>query len=349
MVCVRSWIRFSILCCLSEVIISDFLGTASTTEGTDASGVSPSESNAHTIEDISPLAELYYPFICAIVSSIILLYCSICIIRTIYKTSTLRNWHYFFVASFLTCDIVFVLFNLIPGAMVSLYAMFNPHFSGISCKLVITSSFPHVAGFFMLVVIAIDNVLRVSVPMNYKQIMRAKLAFVLVGCAWCCSLLSFIPVIAEENSEKTKSNNCRWNPNGRAVTYGIPIIVSSLVSVSLSSYLYFAVLKSWRDVRQCTEPSTRMKLNLTFQGLLAHRKLATNLLLFSIVPMIFGFFYPVLKSLSSAAGGDDFSDSPFLVYVVLPYIGIAGIILRSVLFGFRLHSQVKVWSCKCLH
>ena len=316
-------------------------------EEIEASGLS--EKDVSVSNDISPIAELYYPFICAITSSIVMLYCTSRIIYTIYKTRSLHNWHYFFVANLMTCDIAFVFTTLVPGALISLYAMFNPDFQGVSCKIMNAIIFPYTAGFFMLVAIAIDNMLKVGFPFNYRQIMGIKVAVVFVASAWILSILFFIPAVTVEDVEKTKSNFCKGDNKVRSFTYGIPITLSLVTSVPLCAYLYYAVLKSWRDVRQCSDPSMKAKLRLTLEGLLANRKLATNLFLLSIVPPIFGFLYPILQYLSVAVGGEELAESPYLVYVVLPYIGVASIILRSVLFGFRLHSQVKVWSCKCLH
>ena len=167
--------------------------------------------------------------------------------------------------------------------------------------------------------------------------------------AWCAALLFFIPLIINEDAERTKSGFCKWTFNDRTFAYGIPITISTVISVALYIYLYYAVLRSWWNVRQWTDPSVKAKLQLTFEGLRKNRKLATNLLLLSVVPAIFGFLYPTVRTLSLAAGGEDFDNNPYIVYVVLPYIGVASIIVRSVLFGFRLHSQVKVWSFKCLH
>jgi len=318
------------------------------TETAEGSGLPPSGKDVLISTGISPVAELYYPFLCSVITSIAILYCAICIIRAIYKTTALHNWHYFFVANFMVCDIAFVLLTLVPGALVSLYGIFNPHFQGISCKLMIASTFPYVAGFFMLVAIAIDSMLSVGLPFKYKKIMGIRLALTLVVIAWCSALLFFVPLITDETTEKTKSSFCKWDEKSRAIVYGTPLMLTTIISVSLYVYLYRTVLRSWRDVRQSSDPSTKKKMNLFIEGLLANRKLATNLLLLTIVPMIFGFLYPVLDVLSSSVGGD-FKESPYLVYVVIPYIGIASIIVRSILFGFRLHSQVKVWSFKCLH
>ena len=297
----------------------------------------------------SLLGEVYFPFLCSVTSSVILLYCSTCIICTIYKSTTLHNWHYFFIANFMACDIAFVLFKLLPGASVSLYAMFDSDFHGISCKFIIASSFPYVAGFFILVVVAGDSLLKIILPFKYKQIMGIRIALLCVSSSWSIGLLFLVPVITGEYSEITKSSFCKWTIEGRAAAFGIPITLSTGIAVPLYAYLYYAILKSWWNVRQCTDPSNKAKLQLTFEGLQENRKLATNLVLLSVMPMIFGFLYPTFRSLFLAAVGKDFSDSPYIVYVVLPYIGVASIIVRSVLFGFRLHSQVKVWSFKCLH
>ena len=325
--------------------MSSFLEGSAATEG---SGIPPSEKDVVSTE-VSPLAELYFPFLFAFTSSLMLLYCSICIIRTIYKTSQLHNWHYFFIANFIACDIAFVLLKLLPGALVSLYAMFDSDFQGVSCKYVIGSSFPYIVGILILVVIAFDNVLNVVLPFKYKEVMGTKVAVVCVGCAWCIALLFFAPSITDEDTERTKSSFCKWTDSGRAFAYGIPITISTMITVPLYVYLYYVVVRSWWDVRQCTDPSVKAKLQLTFEGLRENRKLATNLLLLFVVPMIFGFLYPTVRYLSHAAGGEDFSDSPYIIYVVLPYISTASMIVRSVLFGFRLHSQVKVWTFKCLH
>ena len=316
-------------------------------EEIEASGMS--EIDASVSNNISPVAELYYPFVCAITSSIVMLYCTSHIIYTIYKTRSLHNWHYFFVANLMTCDIAFVFTTLVPGALISLYAMFNPDFQGVPCKIMNAVTFPHLATFFMLVGIAIDNMLKVGFPFKYRQIMGTIVAVVFVVVAWLLSIIFFIPVVTGDDTEKTKSCFCKWDDEVRSWTYGFPIGLSVVASVPLCAYLYYAVLKSWRDVRLCSDPSMKEKLRLTLEGLRANRKLATNLFLLSIVPLIFGFLYPTLKSLSVAVGGEELAESPYLVYVVLPYIGVASIILRAVLFGFRLHSQVKVWSCKCLH
>ena len=329
--------------------MSNFLEGSAATDNDKGSGVPPSEKDVLISTEISPLAELYFPFLFAITSSVLLLYCTICIIRTIYKTTRLHNWHYFFIANFMACDIAFVLLKLLPGALVSLYATFDYDFQGVSCKYVIGTGFPYVVGFNILVVIAFDNVLNVVLPFKYKEIMGTKVAVVCVGSAWCVGLLFFAPLITDENTERTKSSFCKWTENDRAFAYGIPITISTLTSVPLYGYLYYTVVKSWWNVRQCTDPSMKANLQLTFEGLRENRKLATNLVLLYVVPMIFGFLYPTVCSLSSAAGGEDFNNSPYLVYVVLPYIGVASMIVRSVLFGFRLHSQVKVWSFKCLH
>lgn len=340
---------FSMLGCLLNIIMSGFLENTTVVEENKTLNLPSLEEDVSISSESSPVGEVYYPFLCAITASVIILYCSISIICTISKTTSLHNWHYFFVANLMACDIVFVLSTLLPGALVSLYAMVNPHFLGVSCKIMNSSIFPHLASFFMLVAIAVDNVLNDGLPFKYKEIMGTKLASLLVASAWYISLLFFIPIITGNDTERTKSSFYRWDDNNRTYTYGIPITLSIIVSMPLCAYLYYAVVKSWRDVRQCSDPSTKAKLRLTFEALRAHRKLAINLLLLSIVPLIFGFLYPTLKSLSMAAGGKEFTNSPFLVYVLLPYIGVASVILHSVLFGFRLHSQVKVWSCKCLH
>lgn len=334
-------------CLLHKIIMGSFLENPAVADEIDASGLS--EKDAAGSKDISPLAELYYPFLCAIVSSAVMLYCETRIIHTIYKTKSLHNWHYFFVANLMVCDIVFVLSTLLPGATISLYAMVNPDFKGVSCKIMNSITFPHLASFFMLVAIATDNMLKISFPFKYKQTMGTKLAVAFVAGAWLLSLIFFIPVVTGEDTERTKSCFCKWDDEVRTYTYGIPITLSVVTSVPLCAYLYYAVLKSWRDIRECYDPAKKTKLRLTLEGLMANRKLATNLFLLSIVPLIFGFLYPTLKSLCVAIGGEEFAESPYLVYVVLPYIGVASMILRSVLFGFRLHSQVKVWSCKCLH
>ena len=327
--------------------MESFLKNSDVAEEVGASG--HSEKDLPVSNDISPAAELYYPFLCAISSAIMMLYCTSRIICTIYKTRSLHNWHYFFVANLMACDIAFVLSTLLPGASISLYAMFNPDFQGVSCKIMNAITFPHLASFFMLVAIAIDNMLKVVFPFKYRQIMGTKVAAVFVTSAWLLSIIFFIPVVIGDDAEKTKSCFCKWDDEARSSTYGIPITLTVVTSVPLCAYLYYAVLKSWRDVRQCSDPSMKAKLRLTLEGLRANRKLATNLFLLSIVPLIFGFLYPTLKSLCVAVGGEELAESPYLVYVVLPYIGLASVILRDVLFGFRLHSQVKVWSCKCLH
>ena len=329
--------------------MSKFLEGSAATENNEGSGVPPSERVVPFPTEISPLAELYFPFLFAVTSSIMLLYCSISIFLTIYKTSRLHNFHYFFIANFMLCDIAFVLLKLIPGALVSLYAMFDSDFQGVSCKYVIGSSLPYVVSFFILVVIAFDNMLHVVLPFKYKEIVGTKVAVVCVCSAWCVALLFFVPLIIDEGTERTKSSFCKWTDDDRAFAFGIPITVSGIISVTLCIYLYYAVVRSWWNVRRCTDPSVKANLQLTFEGLRENRKLATNLLLLSVVPAVFGFLYPTFRSLSQAAGGEDFSDSPYIVYVVLPYIGVASIIVRSILFGFRLHSQVKVWSFKCLH
>ena len=99
-------------------------------------------------------------------------------------------------------------------------------------------------------------------------------------------------------------------------------------------------------MKRYTDPSNKPKLQLTLKGPRQHWKLATNLLLQSVVPIMFLFLYPTFRSFS---GGEDLSDIPYIVYVVLPYISISSQIVCSILFGFRLHSLVKVWSFKCLH
>ena len=329
--------------------MSNFLESPAATENSEGSGDPPLENDVPISTEVSMLAELYFPFIFAITSSIILLYSSISIIRTIYRSSQLHNFHYFFIVNFMACDVAFVLLKLLPGALVSLYAMFDSDFQGISCKYVIGSSLPYVVGFFILVVIAFDNMLRVVLPLKYKEIIGTKVAVMCVGSAWCATLLFFIPLIVNEDTEKTKSSFCKWTDNNRDFAYGIPITISTVISLILDIYLYYAVLRSWWNVRQCTDPSVKANLQLTFEGLRENRKLATNLLLLSVVPAIFGFLYPTVRTLSRAAGGEDFNNNPYIVYVVLPYIGVASMIVRSVLFGFRLHSQVKVWSFKCLH
>lgn len=329
--------------------MSNFLEDSAATKSNEGSGVPPLENDVPISTEVSTLAELYFPFLFATTSSIILLYCSISIIRTIYKTSQLHNFHYFFIANFMACDVAFVLAKLLPGALVSLYAMFDSDFQGISCKYVIGSSLPYVVGFFMLVVIAFDNMLHVVLPLKYKEIIGTKVAVMCVGLAWCVALLFFTPLVIDEDTERTKSSFCKWTDDDRDFAYGIPITISSVVSVILYVYLYYAVVRSWWNVRQCSDPSVKVNLQLTFEGLRENRKLATNLLLLSVVPAIFGFLYPTLRALSHAAGGEDFRNNPYIDYVVLPYIGVASIIVRSVLFGFRLHSQVKVWSFKCLH
>ena len=171
--------------------MSNIFESSADTDNTEESDVPLLENDAPISTDVSLLAELYFPFIFAITSSIILLYSSISIIRTIYKSSQLHNFHYFFIANFMACDVVFVLVKVLHGALVSLYAMFDADFQGISCKYVIGSSLPYVVGYFILVVIAFDNMLRVVLPFKYKEIIGTKVAVMCVGSAWCAALLFF--------------------------------------------------------------------------------------------------------------------------------------------------------------
>ena len=172
--------------------MSNFLEGSAVTENTEENGVPTLDNDVSISTEVSLLAELYFPFIFAITSSIILLYSSISIIHTIYKNSQLHNFHYFFIANFMACDVVFVLVKVLPGALVSLYAMFDSDFQGVSCKYVIGSSLPYVVGYFILVVIAFDNMLRVVLPFKYKEIIVTKVAVMCVGSLHgvlpCCFL-----------------------------------------------------------------------------------------------------------------------------------------------------------------
>ena len=98
----------------------------------------------------------------------------------------------------MACDIAFVLFKLLPGASVFLYAMFVSDFQGISCKFIIASSFPYVAGFFILVVVAGDSLLKIILPFKYKQIMGIRIASLCVSSSWSIGLLFLVPVITGE-------------------------------------------------------------------------------------------------------------------------------------------------------
>ena len=108
---------------------------------------------------------------------------------------------------------------------------------------------------------------------------------------------------------------CQWDDTSWGIAYGVPIIFCTILSLPLCVYLYCVVLKSWKNVRECSDLSAKIKLTLIFEGLQANCRLATNLLILSVVPAIFGFLYPMLKSLLPAVAGDDFSESPYLIYV----------------------------------
>ena len=140
----------------------------------------------------SLIGEVYFLFLCDFTSSVILyLYYSYHL--QIHYTAQLV----LHIANFMTCDIAFVLFKLLPGASVSLYAMFDSDFQGISCKFIIASSFPYVAGFFILVVVAGDSLLKIILPFKYKQIMGIRIASC-VSFSWSIGLLFLVPVITGE-------------------------------------------------------------------------------------------------------------------------------------------------------
>ena len=171
--------------------MSNFLEDSAATKNNEGSGVSSLENDIPISTKVSPLPELYFPFLFAITSSIILLYSSISIICTIYKASQLHNFHYFFIVNFMACNVAFVLLKLLPVALVSLYAMFVADFQGVSCKYVIGSSLPYVVGYFILVVIAFDNMLRVVLPLKYKEIIGTKVAVMCWVCVVCCPVVFY--------------------------------------------------------------------------------------------------------------------------------------------------------------
>ena len=130
------------------------------------------------------------------------------------------------------------------------------------------------------------------------------------------------------------------------VTIGLPMLMSAIASVIPCVYLYNAIMNNWRNILKCTcaDTATKAELSAVIKHLQASRKRVTNLLLLIIVPVAFGLIYPLLKFVLFVVGGASVSDSPVVVHLLLPCLWGVSLLLRSVLFGWRLH-LCGVWKC----
>jgi len=178
-------------------------------------------------------------------------------------------------------------------------------------------------------------------------LMNIKIAVSLVALSWLLAVLIFLPILLDGSiTETSKSGFCKWSDIGRAVTIGLPMLVSAIASVIPCVYLYNAIMNNWRNILKCTyaDTATKAKLSAVIKHLQASRKQVTNLLLLIVVPVAFGLIYPLLKFVLFVVGGASVSGSPVVVRLLLPCLWGVSLLLRSVLFGLRLH-LCGVWKC----
>jgi len=265
---------------------------------------------------------------------------AIVVIVTIVYQKLLSKPHYNFVVNLMICDIVAALPFASLHSFLYLHNQFAAVKKTVSCYSLNFFYIAPVASGFMVVNLIIDAALAITYPLKYKQLMTKTKVFALSVLAWVLAACLTLPGLASSSLDMEVED---LNLCPRVITPYLPLLVGRIVTailvIVLSAYLYWSVYKAKKKIRYLTGKGGNAQSLIV--KLKKNTRLSITLMLIVTVDCILRVGRPAMSIIVYIGV---FKTPAFLV--VLAGISWLEFVNHPVVYGLMLHEVYRSICCK---